>query len=146
MKANRKRYSANWTAFLGVLVAGCFLATAAQANPLFTGTFQLAHEVRWGQAVLGPGAYSLVLDNSAQTIIISDAGTGKPVARVFARSNYEGDRGESKLIVAVRGNQRAVSDVRLAGIGDVYQQAHPFAGAAQEARNAEAIPIEFARK
>jgi hypothetical protein len=146
MKTNHKRFSANWTAFLGILVAGCFLATAAQANPLFTGTFQLAHEVHWGQAVLGPGAYSLVLDDSTQTIIISDERSGKVVARVFARTNYEGDRGDSKLIVALSGNQRTVSAVRLAGIGDVYQQAHPLAGAAQEARNAEAIPVEFAKK
>jgi len=62
MKTNHASYSASSKLFLGILVSVCFLATAAQANPLFTGTFKLTNEVHWGNAVLGPGAYSLALD------------------------------------------------------------------------------------
>jgi hypothetical protein len=149
MKTNGKRYSANWTAFLGVLAAACFLATAAQATPVFRGTFQLTNQVHWGNAVLAPGNYSLVVDylNSGEYIIIRD-GQDKTVARAFAKIDGQGDNGKSQLVIAVKGSQRAVASVQLAGIGEVYQLAHPFKGieAAQEARNAQAVRVEVAQK
>jgi hypothetical protein len=148
MNANHKGYSAGWRPFLGVLLAVCFLATAANADSLFKGTFTLTHPVRWDSAVLAPGQYSLTLDQSTQTIIICDAATGKAVARTFAQPDYRsGD--DSQLVVTVRGEQRAVSAVQLAGLGKVYQKAHPFAASertVEEARNAEAIPVEMAQK
>jgi len=150
MKGSHGGYSARWKPFLGILLGACFLATAAHANSLFTGTFKLTDEVHWGNAVLGPGAYSLALDQSTQTIIIRDASTGKVVAREFANPDYyKADRADSKLLVAVRGRQHVVYSVQVAGFGKIFQQAHPFATsrrAAEEARNAEAIPIEVAQK
>ena len=150
MKVNQVTYSASWKLFLPILLAACFLATAAHADSLFEGKFTLTHEVHWGEAVLGPGAYSLALDQSTQTIIIRDASTGRLVAREFANPDYyKADRADSKLLVAVRGRQRVVYSVQVAGLGKIFQQAHPFAmsrRAAEEARNAEAIPIEVAQK
>jgi hypothetical protein len=150
MNANHKGYSAGWKPFLGVLLAVCFLATAAHADSLFTGTFTLTHPVRWDKAVLAPGNYSLVLDRSNHTFIIRDAETGKGVARILAQADNSLDsRDGSELLITVRGEQRAVYAVRLAGLGKVYQKAHPFAGserAVEEARNTEAIPVEMARK
>jgi hypothetical protein len=101
------------------------------------------------KAVLGPGAYSLALDQATQTIIIRDAHTGKVVARESAGPDFNTGSDDSKLLIAVRGNQCVVYSVRLAGVGEVFQQAHPFATsgrAAEEARNAEAIPVEVAKK
>jgi hypothetical protein len=151
MKANHnsKGYSAGWRPFLGVLLAVCFLATAANADSLFTGTFTLTHPVSWDQAVLAAGQYSLTLDQSTQTIVIREAATGKTVARTFARPDYRpGSHDNSELLVTVRGEQRAVSAVKLAGLGKVFQKAHPFAGSrreVEEARNAEAIRVEMAK-
>ena len=150
MNTNHKGYSAGWKPFLGVLLAVCFLATAAHADSLFTGTFTLTHPVRWDNAMLAPGQYSLTLDQSTQTIIICDAATGEAVARTFARPDYrQGNRDDSELLITVRGEHRAVSSVRLEGLGKVYQNAHPFAASertVEEARNAEAIPVEMAQK
>ena len=148
MNTNHKGYSAGWKPVLGVLLAVCFLATAAHADSLFTGTFTLTHPVRWDNAMLAPGHYSLTLDQSTQTIVICDAATGKTVARTFARPDYgQGNPDDSELFVTVRGEQRAVSSVRLAWLGKVYQKAHPFAGERTvEARNSEAIPVEMAQK
>jgi len=153
MEANQVRYSAHLKLFLGISLAACFLATTAQGNSLFTGTFQLPNEVHWGNAVLGPGAYSLTLDQPARAvpiIVIRDVATGKVVARTIASGlDYHTDRGDSKLLISVRGNQRAVYSVRLGGIGEVFQLAHPFGAGkrgAQEARRAEAIPVEVAKK
>ena len=149
MKGNHAGYSASWKAFLGILLAACFLATAAHADPLVTHRFKLTNEVHWGNAVLGPGAYSFVFDRWTQTISISDAQTGEIVACVLAQTDYNKDPADSKLLIAVRGNQRAVYSVQVAGLGDVFHLAHPFGAlgrAPQEARNAEAIPVEVAKK
>lgn len=149
MKLSHVRYSASWKAFLGILLAACFLATAAHADSLFTGKFKLTNEVHWGNNVLGPGEYLLALDQWTHTIIIRDAQTGKIVARVSARTHYNTESADSELLIAVRGRQRAVYSVQVAGLGEVFNQAHPFGArgrAAEEARNAEAIPIEVAKK
>jgi hypothetical protein len=148
MKTNGKRYSTNWMAFLGVLAAGCFVATAAQAEPRFTGTFQLDHEIHWGSAVLEPGAYSLALDQPTQTIVVRDEQSGKTVARESIGGDYNSDRGDSKLLIAVQGSERAVYALRIAGLGEVYQKAHPFAGNArtEEARRAESVRVEVVQK
>jgi len=149
MKANRKVYAAGWKPFLGVLLAVCFLATAAHAGSIFTGTFELKNEVRWGKAVLGPGSYSVVLDNREEFIIISDAKTGKIVARELASpDNYKVTR-DSELLIIHSGNQRVVTALRLTGFGEVFQNAHPFPvnkRAAEEARNTETVPVEMARR
>jgi hypothetical protein len=149
MKTNSKRYSANWTAFLGVLIAGCFLAAAARATTLYEGKFELTREVHWGNSVLAPGHYSLTYDfaGTGDCIIVRDA-QDRIVARTFAKIDSGNDNGKSKLLIAVKGTQRAVSSVQLAGIGEVYQLAHPFAGieTSQEVRNAEAVRVEVSQK
>lgn len=148
MKTNGKRYSANWMAFLGVLAAGCFPATAAQAAPRFTGTFEIHRQIHWGSAVLQPGAYSLALDQPTQTIVVRDEQSGKTVAREPIQGQYNSDRGDSKLLIAVQGNERAVYELRIAGLGEVYEKAHPFVGNAgtEEARRAESVRVEVAQK
>jgi len=146
MKANGKRYSGIWTAFLGIAAAGCLLATAAQADPLFSGHFQLQNKVHWGSATLEPGAYSLELDQPTRTIVVRDA-SGKTVARAFSRTDETADRSDSKLLIAVQGDERAVYGLTIAGIGSVYQRAYPFAGIReQEARNTEGVRVEVAKK
>jgi hypothetical protein len=151
MKTKHAGYSASLKLFLGILLTVCFVATSAYADSLFTGTFKLTNEVHWGKAALPPGTYSLVLNQSSlatPTIIVRDA-SGKVVAQEAVRPGDGTDGDASKLLVSVRGNQRAVYSVRLAGLGEVFHTAHPFAAegrAAEEARNAEAISVEVAKK
>jgi hypothetical protein len=149
MRVNHMQYSASLRVFLGILLAACFLATAAHADSLFTGTFKLTNEVHCGKAVLGPGAYSLALDQTTRSIIVRDARTNKIVAREFGWPDYSAKGDGSRLLIAIHGTQRAVYSVQLAGLGEVFLQSHPFAasgGTAQEARNTEAIPVEVAKK
>jgi hypothetical protein len=152
MKVNHVWYPVNLKLLLGIFLAACFLATAAHADSLLAGTFELKNEVHWGKAVLGPGVYSLTLDQFPQAIpviIVRDAHTGKTVARLLSRLGGNRYDGDSKLLITIRGKQRAVSSVQLAGFGEVFQVEHPFAasgGAAEGARNAEAISVEVAKK
>jgi hypothetical protein len=152
MDTNHKGQSAVRKPFLGLLLAVCFLATAAHADPLFTGTFKVTNEVRWDNAVLAPGQYFLTLDYSGTSLslIVRDAQSSQVIMRAFARTYYDANNAtDSKLLVIGRGNRRAVCSVWLAGFGEVFQDAHPFRTskrAAEEARNAEAIPVEMAQK
>jgi hypothetical protein len=148
MKTNHAGYSAKRRVFLGILLAACFLATSAHAGSLFTGTFTLTNEVHWGKAVLGPGAYTIVLNQSPRIIIVRDA-SGKIVAHEAVRPGGSTDSDTSNLLVSVHGSQRVVYSVRLAGLGEVFLTARPFPAegrAAEEARNPEAIPVEATKK
>ena len=148
MKANHRRYPANWAVFLGILLAACFLATAAHARALLTGTFTLTNNVHWGEAVLPPGEYSLALERETQTIIVRDVATDKVVAREFARSDYQ-KVSDSQLLIRVQGKHRAVYSVQVAGWGEIYNRANPFGtrgGGVEEARNTETVRVEVAQK
>jgi hypothetical protein len=142
MRVKDTRHSAKMSLFLGILLATCLFAAAAHADPLFKGKFKLANEVHWGQAVLPPGEYALTLDGWTQTIVIDDAKSGAAVGYSRADDN-------SELLVNVRGRQRVVYSLRLAGFGEVFQRARISTRerrAAEEARNAEAIPVQVAQK
>jgi len=148
MTTNHTRYSAKVSVFLGLVVAACLVAAAAHADSLFRGKFQLTNQVRWGETVLPPGEYSLRMDSVTHSIIVSDASDGKLVARVAARIDSQRDSGASELLIAVRGGQRAVSALHIAGLGELYQTAHPFpthGRFAEEARQTETVPVLVAK-
>jgi len=148
MKTLHTGYSTRVSLLVGFVLATCLFAAAAHADSLFKGKFTLTNEVRWGEAVLPPGEYVVTLDQGTDTIIVSDANDGKYVARVAARIESERDSGASELLIAVRRNQRAVSALRIAGLGELYQTAHPFPAHgrfAEEARQTEAVPVLVAK-
>jgi hypothetical protein len=156
MNVNRVRTSASLKLLLGVLMTVCFLVTPAHAqsrNTRFKGTFELTHQVQWGKATLRPGSYSLAvvpMGITSETITVRDTSTGKiVVAELGVDDFYSAANDDSQLIIAVRGNQRAVASLQLAGMGQVYHPAHPFGTSeseAEEARNTEAISVETAQK
>ena len=148
MTTNHTRYTAKVSLFLGLVVAACLFAAAAHANSLFRGQFTLTSKVVWGEAVLPPGEYVVTLDLGTHTIIVSDANDGKYVARMDARIDPQRDSGASELLIANRGSQRAVCALRVAGLGELYQTAHPFpthGRFAEEARQTEAVPVLVAK-
>jgi hypothetical protein len=152
MKLNHSRHAASLRLFLGVVLAGCFFATTAQAQswPLYKGTFKLTQEVHWRTISMGPGAYLLVIDvfdPNARTITISDAHTGKMVVHEVARTDRNTKNGDSKLLIASEGNQRVVYSARLAGLGEVFRSASAYELARKAAKGSveEAVVIEGPR-
>ena len=155
MKIKRVRTSASLKLFLGVLMAICFVVTPphAQARPShFKGTFVLTNDVQWGKTLLRPGTYSLAVDQvdaNVESIAVYDAGTGKMLVGEMNAISFTTTTDNSEIIIATRGNQRAVYSLQLAGMGEVLHQSHPFATSesdAEEARNTEAIAVETAKK
>jgi hypothetical protein len=118
---NYVRYSASFRLFLGVMLAGCVLATTASAQSPFKGTFTLTEQVQWGKAVLPPGQYSLAFDTSRHTMIISDAHTNKPVTLESAKIDSNAHNTDSRLLIDVHGTLRVVCLAKLAGLGEVFR-------------------------
>ncbi|MFY9805525.1 MAG: hypothetical protein WA211_13850 [Candidatus Acidiferrales bacterium] len=141
MKMNHSLLNASVRVALGVVLAGCFFATTAQAQSRFEGTFKLTNEVHWRAAVLPPGDYSIKLDTARRMILVSDAHTNKPVALEAVRIDSDAQNRDSQLVVEFQGNRRVVSSARLAGFGEVFHSTAK-SQAAKEAGTQEAILIE----
>jgi hypothetical protein len=155
MNINRVQTSASLKLFLGILMTACFLVTPAHAQERpshFKGTFVLTNDVQWGKTLLRPGTYSLSVDKVdaiVESIDVYNASTGKMLVGEMNAISFTTTADNSEIIIATRGNQRAVYSLQLAGMGEVLHQSHPFATSesdAEEARNTEAITVETARK
>jgi hypothetical protein len=155
MNVNRMRISSSSKLILGVVIAICFMVPLAHAQARvshFNGTFVLTNDVQWGKALLRPGTYSIAVDQSGATtesIRVYDISTGKMVAGEAAAISFNSISNNSQILVAVRGNQRAVESVQLAGMGEVLHQTHPFAtgdSRSEEALSTQAIPVETSTK
>lgn len=149
MKVNPKRYSANWTGLLGILLAACFLATAAYADPLFTGTFKLTNEVHWGQAVLPAGDYSFTIDSTKDNtpLVVVRSADGKKAAFALATATGIPQPGGSYIYVANDGTRR----VRLLNLpeNNLSLAFGPMSKRDREELNAaktEVVPVVVAKK
>jgi hypothetical protein len=135
MKANNVRFSARLGLLLAAFVALCVVAIPASARPSLKGTFTLTHEARWGKATLPAGEYSLEVDQTTQMLLIRDARSNKPIAlEVYTlyRTDDNARNRDSKLVIAVRANERVVCSAWLAGLGEVLHSAPHFGGATLE--------------
>ena len=92
-----------------------------------TGTFSLAHKVRWADAVLPAGNYEFSLDsqNWPVRVTVRQIG-GSTVAMLLAQEiSDEKLGGSSTLILREEGGQSVVSVLRLQSIGMALQFAAP---------------------
>jgi hypothetical protein len=149
MKSGKKGPKSRLAVLLGVLLAACFLTTTAQADTLYKGKFTLSNEVHWGKATLPAGNYILKLDGSNQTLTVEDADKGVTLVREFARIGGADPQGDGELRIAVRGRQRTIYSIRLAGMGEVFHTKGGLTRAEQEAAGSESlksVPITVAEQ
>jgi hypothetical protein len=92
-----------------------------------TGTFSLAHRVRWGGAVLPPGTYSFSLDSQVAPARITVRQVGGSVAAMLLPQSISDDNsiGTSSLVLHQEGGESVVSMLRLKNIGVALQFASP---------------------
>ena len=101
---------------LGVLIATCMFAVAANAQPTFTGKFTLPYEVHWNHALLPAGEYSIRMNSNGVSATVRSVGSN----RSFYTSVpivVESENLCSCLSVTIRGNQRKVRSLNLPVIG-----------------------------
>lgn len=95
-----------------------------------TGTFSLAHKVRWAEAVLPAGNYEFSLDsqNWPVRVTVRQLG-GSMVAMLMAQEISDEKLGDSSILILHEdGGEAIVSVLRLQSIGMALQFAHPKVG------------------
>jgi hypothetical protein len=111
-----------------VLAVAAMGASAIPAHAqTVTGTFSLAHKVRWAAAVLPPGDYEFSLDsqNSPARVTVRQAG-GSIVAMVLPQSiSDDQPMSPSSLVLHQEGGESVVSKLRLKDNGLRLQFAWP---------------------
>jgi hypothetical protein len=101
-------------------------AVPASAQAAFQGSFTLSHEVRWHNATLPAGDYTFQMQSLSTPVRITVKG---PNGYQFITALVADEKtiGQSMLILENRGNQSAVSELRLAPIGRSLRYAVPKA-------------------
>jgi hypothetical protein len=153
MKLNLTKKATKATLFAAALLTTSFFARNANAQTPFQGTFTLQHSVYWGQTVLPAGNYRIRVINrstSSPTLFaIQDANTGKMVTlESSAVANGASNKGNSELLIGVRGKERVVYSFRVAEMGEsfIYDRKLANERGVEEASNTQAVPILAAGK
>jgi hypothetical protein len=89
---------------------------SGQTSTIFAGKFTLGHQVRWGQATLPAGGYSIRFTSSHSPAIVRSM-DGKTMAFVFTSRRGDSEKGPSSLTIVTRGSERIVSSMNLPGSG-----------------------------
>ena len=94
----------------------------ANAYSFFRGTVTLPYEVRWGQAVLQPGDYLILVSSLNQPAQIYSK-NGKQIFFTSAQFTELNSKGKSCLIVAPDGDKHVVNSLNLPrfGISLIYK-------------------------
>jgi len=106
-------------------------ATWASAIPAHaqaaSGTFSLAHKVRWAGAVLPPGDYAFSLDSQAWPVRVTVRQVGGSMAAILLpqATSDDKDAGASSLVLHEEGGESVVSALRLKSLGVALQFASP---------------------
>lgn len=106
----------SWKMFFGVLIATCVFAFGAYAQPSFAGKFTLPYEVRWGQAVLAAGQYSIRMNSVAGPAMITSANGSRTVYTQIP-TLADNEKGGTHLTITNLGNERKVRSMNLPELG-----------------------------
>ena len=116
--------------FLKVLLLA-IAAMSASAIPTHaqttTGTFSLAHKVRWANAVLPPGDYVFSLSSEDSPARITIRQVGGPIVAMLLPQSVSADDfvGSSSLVLHQEGGESFVSMLRLKNVGMALEFASP---------------------
>jgi hypothetical protein len=110
---------------LAISAMGAF-AIPAHAQAV-TGTFSLAHKVRWAGAVLPPGNYAFSLDSQDSPVRITVRQVGGSIVAMLLPQSTSNDEltGASSLVLHEEGGESVVSALRLKSIGLALQFGSP---------------------
>jgi hypothetical protein len=108
--------------FVVIVIASSAFSDIVNADSFFRGTVTLPYEVRWGQAVLQPGDYLILVRslNQPAQIYSKDGNQMFFTSALFTELN---SKGETRLIITPNGDMHVVDSLNmpLAGISLIYQ-------------------------
>ena len=126
----------------------CAIGANAQTQTVYVGKFTLPHQVRWGQAVLPPGDYSIRFSSLHSPATVRST-NGKIEAFIAAGTMADSEKGPGTLTIMIRGNERIVAAMNMpaAHISLVYS---PLTRVEREEyaqlRQIETVPLVSAEK
>lgn len=86
---------------LAAAITGSMAGTAS-AQPVFSGTFTLPYEAKWGAATLQPGPYSITVDSVSRPAVVRSLAGGSAVF-VMARFIDDAKKNSPSALVLTRG-------------------------------------------
>lgn len=132
---------------LGALLT-VFACAAANAQPAFTGKFVLPQEVRWNQAVLPAGEYSIEMSSLSAPAVLRSKTTNKTY--YTTQPIFSDCQNNAPLLhVKVRGNQRSVSSLDIPEVHRTLIFEAPSKADRESLAKAgisETVVVEIARK
>jgi hypothetical protein len=138
-----RTHYAKATMLLVVFATLVSVVGAKAQSTVFAGKFTLPYQVRWGQAMLPAGDYSIRFSSldSPATVHSMD---GKISAFVFTGRRADSEKGPSSLTIMTLGNERRVISMSLPGSG-VSLVYSPLTKTEQEelakAKQIETVPL-----
>jgi hypothetical protein len=147
MKMKTTQY-AKATMLLVVFATLMSVAGASAQTGVFSGKFTLRYPVRWGQAMLPAGDYSIRFSSIHSPAMVRSM-NGKIAAFVFTVGSEVSEKGPSSLTIVTRGNERRVASMNLsnARVSLVYS---PLTNAEREslakAYQIQTVPLVAAKK
>jgi hypothetical protein len=113
---NTTQHSATLKLILGVVMATCVFTAAANAQPIFVGTFTLPYEVHWNHAVLPAGEYAIRMDSKGAVALVRSISSNK-LDYTAPPIIGNGEKGATFLTVTIHGNERKVRSLNLSADG-----------------------------
>ncbi len=107
-----------------VLSVGALGASALPASAQSSkGTFTLAHQVRWGTAILPAGNYEFSVDTQAWPVRVTVRDLGGPTTAIILPLAYSDQKlaGGSTLVIDQEAGESVVSSLKLAKVGVAMQ-------------------------
>jgi len=134
---------------LAVLAFAALVSGMATAQTVVKGKFQLTEEVRWGKAVLAPGAYTLIVETQQSPIrAVVRSEDGKTAAITMAFITNDATSKRCFIAVTGSGSEREVRSLNLPllGMSVVYK---PLTKAEKEelaSGAAQMVPVTVAQR
>jgi hypothetical protein len=123
-------------------------AGTASAQSAFKGKFTLPYEVRWGQAVLAPGEYTITMESTSRPALVTRLTGGAAFVMAVGIESASKDRPTALLITKTE-NERVVRSLNWPEGGKTFVY-KPFTKAERRlygtASLSEALPILTAQK
>lgn len=133
---------------LGMLMGTLALTTAANAQTAFSGKFVLPQQVRWSQAVLPAGEYTIEMNSIREPAVLHSKTTNQTYYTA-SPVILDSEAGGTQLEITVHGNDRAVRALNIPGMGHAFIFG-TLSNAQKESLTAanknESVPVFAARK
>jgi hypothetical protein len=131
---------------VGISFIGVGIAQAQAAFPIFTGKFNLATQVEWGNTVLQPGDYTITIASASNPMVLITDSKGRSLGFVKGINDGKVSARNTLLLMEKEGHLRVYS-LELAGLKTTLVYDRVLAQeAVMEAGVPQTVPVMLTRR